>query len=208
MIINVSLGIEKAHPICGNCTKAGSECVYDNAPSKKSSDLDATDEDGHHGIKRRRQTLQSVDEDEDNVTTVVHERQPPPSSSSSSRNGSLAIQAQLNKLTSMIENLSKAKGPLPVEEMNRQLRTISQRVDMQSSSEGKLAAACATTSSSNKMSVSGDHSPRRNGEPSGDEFPVPSGNATDPVDPVGLNLGHLSLEDGRSRLVKQFLRNV
>ena len=36
---------------------------------------------------------------------------------------------------------------------------------------------------------------------SGDEFPIPSGHATDLVDPVGsLNLGHLSLEDGgRSR---------
>lgn len=32
---------------------------------------------------------------------------------------------------------------------------------------------------------------------SSDEFPIPSGHATDPVDPVeSLNLGHLSLEDG------------
>lgn len=45
-------------------------------------------------------------------------------------------------------------------------------------------------------------SPRRvAAESSGDEFPIPSGQATDLVDPVGsLNLGHLSLEDGgRSR---------
>jgi hypothetical protein len=48
-------------------------------------------------------------------------------------------------------------------------------------------------------------SPRRvTAESSGDEFPIPSGQATDLVDPVGsLNLGHLSLEDGgRSRLVE------
>jgi len=47
-------------------------------------------------------------------------------------------------------------------------------------------------------------SPRRAvAESSGDEFPIPSGQATDLVDPVGsLNLGHLSLEDGgRSRYV-------
>lgn len=38
-------------------------------------------------------------------------------------------------------------------------------------------------------------------EPTGDEFPIPSGQAHDLVDPIGsLNLGHLSLEDGgRSR---------
>ena len=46
-------------------------------------------------------------------------------------------------------------------------------------------------------------SPRRAPESNGDEFPIPSGHATDLVDPVGsLNLGHLSLEDGgRSRYV-------
>jgi hypothetical protein len=47
-------------------------------------------------------------------------------------------------------------------------------------------------------------SPRRAAaESSGDEFPIPSGQATDLVDPVGsLNLGHLSLDDGgRSRYV-------
>lgn len=47
-------------------------------------------------------------------------------------------------------------------------------------------------------------SPRRApAESSNDEFPIPSGQATDLVDPVGsLNLGHLSLEDGgRSRYV-------
>ena len=40
-------------------------------------------------------------------------------------------------------------------------------------------------------------SPRRVADSSNDEFPIPSGHATDLVDPVGsLNLGHLSLEDG------------
>ena len=42
---------------------------------------------------------------------------------------------------------------------------------------------------------------RRAADSSGDEFPIPSGPATDLVDPV-LNLGHLSLEDGgKSRQV-------
>ena len=113
------------------------------------------------------------------------------------KGGPQAIAAQLNKLTNMIENLSKAKGPLPVEEMSRQLRAISQDVNQQASFGSRKALS--QTSSSNRMYNSRDSSPRRAGELSGDEFPVPAGNATDPVDPVGLNLGHLSLEDGRSR---------
>lgn len=51
-------------------------------------------------------------------------------------------------------------------------------------------------------------SPRRFAiDSSGDEFPIPSGQATDLVDPVGtLNIGHLSLDDGgSSRLVESRL---
>uniref|UniRef100_A0A093V889 Putative transcriptional regulatory protein n=1 Tax=Talaromyces marneffei PM1 TaxID=1077442 RepID=A0A093V889_TALMA len=185
---------DKIHPICGNCSKNGAECVYDTGTLKKHDEIDADDEHNHHGVKRRRQMLRSVDEaDEDSKNTIGERGQ------ADFKGGSQAIAAQLNKLTSMIENLSKAKGPLPVEEMSRQLQAISQDVDQQTSIGSRIALS--QTSASNKMSSSRDTSPRRTGDSSGDEFPVPAGNATDPVDPVGLNLGHLSLEDGRSRYV-------
>lgn len=172
--------------------KNGAECVYDTGTPKKNDDIDAEDEYNQHGVKRRRQTLRSVDqEDEDSKVTAGGREQ------AESKGSSQAIAAQLNKLTNMIENLSKAKGPLPVEEMSRQLQEISQDVSQQSSVGSQ--AALSQTPVSNKLSSSRDMSPRRTADSSGDEFPVPAGNATDPVDPVGLNLGHLSLEDGRSR---------
>jgi hypothetical protein len=98
----------------------------------------------------------------------------------------------------MIESLSKAKGPLPVKEMNRKLQTISQDIELRPPLDGLLATTQTTASKPNAGSRAA--SPRRTVDSSGDEFPIPKGNATDPVDPVGsLNLGHLSLEDGKSR---------
>ncbi|EED22337.1 C6 transcription factor, putative [Talaromyces stipitatus ATCC 10500] len=185
---------DKIHPICGNCMKNGSECVYDTATPKKNGDVDVDDEYNQHGIKRRRQTLRSLGEEDDDSKMMLGERE-----QTGLRGGSQAIAAQLNKLTNMIENLSKAKGPLPVEEMSRQLQTISQDVDLQNSVGSR--ASISHASALNNKSISRDTSPRRMADSSGDEFPVPAGNATDPVDPVGLNLGHLSLEDGRSRYV-------
>lgn len=117
---------------------------------------------------------------------------------SGSRRGSQAIEARLDKLTNMIESLSKAKGSLPVKEMSRQLQTISRDVDVRTTREHLAATSQISTPA--KKSSSRATSPRRTGDSSGDEFPVPAGNAADPVDPIGsLNLGHLSLEDGRSR---------
>ena len=136
--------------------------------------------------------MRSVDEEDEDSKMILGERD-----QAEFKGGSQAIAAQLNKLTNMIEKLSKAKGPLPVEEMSRKLQAISQDVDQQAS-VGSRAALSSQTSTSNKLSNSRDTSPRRTGDSSGDEFPVPAGNGTDPVDPV-MNLGHLSLEDGRSR---------
>lgn len=112
------------------------------------------------------------------------------------RHGSNAIEARLDKLTSMIERLSKTKQPL--DSLERQL--LSQTTGVAQSSQGNVGKGnCKTLTSTSSPAPS----PRRTGDSSGDEFPIPSGRATDLVDPVGsLNLGHLSLDDsGRSRYV-------
>ena len=69
-------------------------------------------------------------------------------------------------------------------------------------SEQSLIEELRQNNARNGRPVSRPSSPRRMApESSGDEFPIPSGQATDLVDPIGsLNLGHLSLDDGgRSR---------
>ena len=104
------------------------------------------------------------------------------------RSGPQEIEARLDKLTTMIERLSKASnGSLSDEEAARQLGMLNQAVD----SRNTLQKA------SDPLSRSSTVMPRRNIESNGEEFPIPPGTATDVVDPVGsLNLGHLSLEDG------------
>lgn len=118
-----------------------------------------------------------------------------------------AIEARLDKLTSMIERLSRTKGPSSVEEVDRQLRA--ENPDLEAASREhrqnllRAQAAVADGQSLRSSADSRQASPRRNADFNNDEFPIPSGQATDLVDPVGsLNLGHLSLEDGgKSRQV-------
>lgn len=123
------------------------------------------------------------------------------------RTGSHAIEARLDKLTSMIERLSRTNGPLSQEEVDRQIWAQNPDLDRfaRDRRQGALRSNAALGNGHGWKSSphSRQQSPRRNGECSGDEFPVPSGHATDLVDPVGsLNLGHLSLEDGgKSRYV-------
>jgi hypothetical protein len=111
------------------------------------------------------------------------------------RNNAQAIEARLDKLTNMIERLSKANGSLSVDEMGRQLRMMNQDIDTRTIA--KSAAFAARGRTPKNAPGSSATSPRRTADSSGDEFPIPAGNATDLVDPIGsLNLGHLSLEDG------------
>lgn len=179
--------------------KNGTECVYDTAAPKKDDRAQHRDRDSsQHGIKRRREMSRQVDSDMEEAQSSVGELKdfasvhgaagfaPPP------RRGSQAIEARLDKLTNMIEKLSKANGSLSVEEMNRQLRTIHQDVESRNASNNGNNSHGDGTASQSRPST-----PKRTTDSSGDEFPVPSGNATDLVDPIGsLNLGHLSLEDG------------
>ncbi|CRG91921.1 putative transcriptional regulatory protein C139,03 [Talaromyces islandicus] len=185
---------DKAHPVCGNCSKNGTECSYDVAPKKGSAAKD-DDEYINHGTKRRRETSRPLDEDVDMSQSLFAGR-----GTSDLRGGSHAIEARLDKLTNMIERLSKVNDSIPIQEMGRQLQNMSQVVEPQLSAKAAPSAPKKTSSSGTGSPPRGGDA--RGGDASGDDFPIPSGNATDPVDPIGsLNLGHLSLEDGRSRYV-------
>lgn len=109
-----------------------------------------------------------------------------------------AIESRLDKLMSMIERLGESGQTL--EDVGMQVTASDAKVE-----PTQLDGPRTSNDPNGNKTPSGSISPRRNAtESSSDEFPIPSGQATDLVDPVGsLNLGHLSLEDGgRSRLVR------
>lgn len=159
--------------------------MYDAAPQKDTGSPGGQTNTGH-GVKRRRETSRPVEEDVDELQSIYgHLRQ---AGSSEHRSGSQAIEARLAKLTSMIERLSKTNQPLDPTE--KQL--LMQNVNLEPAQGDTRQNGRPTTGSGSRAS-----SPRRVAETNNDEFPIPSGHATDLVDPVGsLNLGHLSLEDG------------
>ncbi|GFF31489.1 uncharacterized transcriptional regulatory protein C139.03 [Aspergillus udagawae] len=185
---------DKVHPVCGNCTKNGTECVYDATLQKDAASRSDQDKTAH-GVKRRRETSRPLDQNADDIQLVdgqLRQAEHP----DGKKFGSQAIEARLDKLASMIERLSKTDQPR--EQMERQL--LEQRANMEAmSAEIRQANGAPPRSSANSR----PDSPRRGVDSSGDEFPIPAGHATDLVDPIGsLNLGHLSLEDGgRSRYV-------
>lgn len=112
-----------------------------------------------------------------------------------------AIESRLDKLMSMIEHLGESGQTL--EDVGMQVTALDAKVE-----PAGLDDPRASNDSNGTKTPSRSASPRRiAAESSSDEFPIPSGQATDLVDPVGsLNLGHLSLEDGgRSRLVRMCL---
>ncbi|KAE8337385.1 hypothetical protein BDV24DRAFT_167386 [Aspergillus arachidicola] len=182
---------DKVHPICGNCVKNGTECIYDAAPQKDTGSRNGQTAGGH-GVKRRRESSRPLEEDIDDIGSLYgHLRQ---AGSPEQKYGSQAIEARLDKLTSMIERLSKTNGPLDAE----QRLLLAQNVNVE---VGKGEARPGNGAPVKSAGASRPDSPRRTD--SNDEFPIPAGLATDLVDPIGsLNLGHLSLEDGgRSRYV-------
>ncbi|KAL6230932.1 hypothetical protein BDW75DRAFT_221431 [Aspergillus navahoensis] len=173
---------DKVHPICGNCVKNGTGCVYDPASQPRQGDGSRCGRDKDpHGVKRRRETSRQLQDDIEGLHSMYGcLRQAGPSEQ-------ISIESRLDKLTSMIERLSKTSQPVVSAEQQQMQNAV-------------LDGAKGEALAANVVSRPG--SPRRTADSSSDEFPIPAGHATDLVDPVGsLNLGHLSLEDGRSRYV-------
>ena len=169
--------------------------MYDATPQQKDAEPRTGQMKGGHGVKRRRETSRPLEEDDDELQSIYgHLRE---DDMPDNRPGSRGIEARLAKLTSMIEHFSKTNQPLDPTE--KQL--LAQNVER--AQEDKDSRQSNGHGTEKPSSDSRPGTPHRVAESSNDEFPVPSGHATDLVDPVGsLNLGHLSLEDGgKSRYV-------
>lgn len=183
----------QVHPICGNCAKTGVECLYDASSQKREEGRDRAQQDGH-GVKRRRQTPRTWEEDVDELHTIYGQMRQT-DASAGQKSTPRAIEHRLDKLMSMIDRLGGSAQALEAAEKHAAAPSAA--------AESALLEELRQTHARNGRAVSSrPSSPRRAAaESSGDEFPIPSGQATDLVDPVGsLNLGHLSLDDGgRSR---------
>ncbi|CAI7630969.1 unnamed protein product [Penicillium glandicola] len=185
---------DKIHPICGNCVKNNTECIYDVSSQK--------DDDGHdgssqafHGVKRRREMPRTLEEDVDELQSIYgHLKR---AESTGEKPDPSAIESRLDKLMSMIERLGGSDRTF--EDVRMQATAPDAKVEPTQLDDPRPSNALNGNKTRSRST-----SPRRiAAESSNDEFPIPSGQATDLVDPVGsLNLGHLSLEDGgRSRYV-------
>lgn len=198
--------ISQVHPICGNCLKTGSECVYDSVPKNTRDGLD----DRGNATKRRRESSKRPERgDSRRSITSLSGRQ---DSHYGGHNGDFqdhksnpqAIEARLDRLTSMVESLSRANGPqglqddgsTPRQDHGEDAETRELKLGLE-----KLEGSIRNTANSRPCSRSRQQTPGPHIDANTDDFPIPAGLSTDIVDPVGtLNMGHLSLEDGgRSR---------
>ncbi|KAJ5382134.1 hypothetical protein N7517_000045 [Penicillium concentricum] len=185
---------DKIHPICGNCVKNNTKCIYDVSFHKDDDGRDGSPQNVH-GVKRRREMPRTLEEDVDELQSIYgHLRR---AESTGEKPDPSAIESRLDKLMSMIERLGGSDQTL--EDLGMQTTAADAKVEPTQSDDPR-----PSNDLNGKKAPLRSSSPRRiAAELSNDEFPIPSGQATDLVDPVGsLNLGHLSLEDGgRSRYV-------
>ncbi|CAG7945079.1 unnamed protein product [Penicillium nalgiovense] len=185
---------DKIHPICGNCMKNNTECIYDVSSQKDDDGRDDSSQNVH-GVKRRREMPRTLEEDVNELQSLYgHLKR---ADSTGEKPDPSAIESRLDKLMSMIERLGGTGQTL-------------ENVGMQATAPDAKVEPTQLDDPRPSNGLNGNKTPSRSTSPcriapesSSDEFPIPSGQATDLVDPVGsLNLGHLSLEDGgRSRYV-------
>lgn len=187
--------ILQVHPICGNCSKTNSECVYDSRSLAQKSD----NEENQQRIKRRRSVHVPAEKPAVGETVIpndsLKEIQEYQARYGGQKPGSDEIAVRLDRLTSMVERLSRTGDSDNIEASASSARDVYASGDQPIASGIRLHSYMSAPTSG---STSRNSSPRRHSDNTGsDDFPIPSGLATDLVDPVGtLNLGHLSLEDG------------
>ncbi|EFW14094.1 hypothetical protein D8B26_002525 [Coccidioides posadasii str. Silveira] len=191
---------DKVHPMCGNCLKNGSECVYD---SRSLLQQNRSSQDHHSRVKRRREPPKPA---EASLAEILSPYAGVQGSLGlgEQKSGSGEIAARLDRLTSMIERLSRTNAPLTPQESDPLFQGVRSLYQASEQSPTDVRRYGIAASSASSRSQSRQPSPRRLSDSgSNEDFPIPAGLSTDLVDPVGtLNLGHLSLEDGgKSRYV-------
>ncbi|EEP78092.1 predicted protein [Uncinocarpus reesii 1704] len=191
---------DKTHPVCGNCLKNGSECIYD---SRSLLHQNRPSHEPQNRVKRRREAPTSSEASLADILSPYTGLQGS-HGKGDQKSGSEEIAVRLDRLTCMIERLSRTNGSLTPQESEPLFQGVRSLYEASEQASPEVRQFQRIPSSTSSRSLSRQSSPRRPAENgSNEDFPIPAGLSTDLVDPVGaLNLGHLSLEDGgKSRYV-------
>ncbi|KAJ5826775.1 hypothetical protein N7447_003538 [Penicillium robsamsonii] len=171
---------DKILPVCGNCAKNKTECVYDVEPQQ--DDTQPSRARRANRTKRRRQQ-ENTDE---HLPTYDSSRAA--SLSNVQKTDLSAVEAHLAQLVSLVDRLKKDNRAH--ESTEAQAPALNPSAETAPSEEGNAPT---------KSLVARPDSPSAPADCNSDEFPIPNGQTTDLVDPLGTsNLGHMSLGDGGS----------
>lgn len=202
---------EQVHPICSNCSKTGDGCTYDPSTSSRGglnlSPQESFD-DSRSGAKRRR-----ADSKPSDSTSPSSNGWGAAEQAYEETGGPETIESRLDRLTSMVDKLSKGQALQTVMGNGGVLDGNGLRVEKRSPQAGSRRLSTSQTATwgasatpedeRSGRSTSQRRTPGRSLERPSEEFPLPPGDPDDLADPLStLNLGYLSLQDGgRSRYV-------
>ncbi|MCJ1419820.1 hypothetical protein MMC32_006176 [Xylographa parallela] len=187
------------HPTCGNCRKSKDRCRYDAvaSPAAESSSRTAPK-------RRRTATSSEVRQQVEGEESSSSENEPSPKARPPEPAISSAISERLDRLTTLVEQLSRkdvTNSGIPAERQPQYVLRESARRSLPAKAKANLSRE--PSEQNQAKSPSTDTSSSGNGE-EGDENILEQPDASyDTTDGEGeLTLGHLSLqEDGRSRYV-------
>ncbi|KAI2689938.1 transcriptional regulator family: Fungal Specific TF [Penicillium roqueforti] len=179
---------DKTLPVCGNCAKNGTECAYDPEIQKDGMRAKRT-----RRVRAKRQRDIPQSEENTDEPLPIYDRARQGSLSKGQKTDLSAVEAHLAQLVSLVERLRKDNQANESTEM--QAAALNTGVQTAPMEDGSLGSKSIVAQPPSPFSAAADCS--------SDDFPIPNGQTTDLVDPLGTsNLGHMSLGDGgRSRYV-------
>ena len=224
----------QVHPVCANCTKTRDDCTYDSNGATRSSptSIGSTPKnfiqhyigqgDYQQGLKRRRTSIRQTGESgnaasgasEDDDSSVDRD-----TSRTLSAEQSIVtpkdIESRLDRLTAMVEQLSRDVNPRQTDVLygivgtglkqqhTDQAHTLALKESSHHHRHGQVDVEHRRHGHGADHTVLAETSSERVHRDHEDNFPLPVGQQSDLVDPVSnLTLGHLSLQEGgRSRYV-------
>ncbi|MCJ1402365.1 hypothetical protein MMC11_005585 [Xylographa trunciseda] len=188
---------DNIHPICGNCRKSKDRCSYDAVTSPVVESSSRT-------VPKRRRTATSSEAPQpvEDGESSSSENKPSPKTRPPATAIPSDISERLDRLTTLVEQLSHKDATNLGTSAGRQPQTVSREPARRPLPRtGKSSRGPSQRSPAKSPST--DASTSGNGEEGDDSIPKQTDASYDTTDGEGeLTLGHLSLqEDGRSRYV-------
>ena len=173
---------------------------------------DSSPEEARHGTKRRKEETFQKDGSSEQTSPESNNSVPPESVEKPASNGT--IESRLDRLTSLVEALSRGKAPesfepsypdfgIRQEKNNRPTKPSLASYKSQDNGPSLLAPVASRSSHGPGEDRSRNPSAERALKSPVYDFDIPTASSTDLSDPMGnLNLGYLSIQEGgRSRYI-------